>query len=126
MKPADVVQACAEQRAASTRQHTIADAIEEARFYRRTPEAIMDSHQAKRCIETLLSALERSTCYLNAVARGQGVFVLVQQDRAAPAAIEAWAAVAKLHGCNPEKVESAFVTAHAWRSQSVERTKWPD
>lgn len=122
----EVVKACADQREATRPQFTIANAIEEGQWLRRTPDGIIAPELAKRTILTLLSALESSRCFFNAVQRGQEVFVLVQQDRAAPAAIEVWALDAGRHGCKSGKVEDAMQTAHRWRSLQPHMTKWPD
>lgn len=121
-----VVTACAENRASQRREFTIAAAIEEAKWLRRTPDGIIAPELAKRTITTLLAAIERSTCYLNAVQRGQEVFVLVQQDRAAVPAIQRWATTAGNHGCSLEKVNEAFRTAERWEKQDPAATKWPD
>lgn len=122
----DVVQACAAQREGSVRPFTIADAIEEAKWLRRTPDGIIAPELAKRTITTLLAALESSKCFFNAVQRGQEVFVLVQQDRAAVPAIQRWATTAGNHGCSLEKVNDAFRTAERWEKQDPAATKWPD
>ena len=120
-----IVAACTEQRM-HQRQFTINDAIEEALWLRRTPDGVLSPDVAKRTIEALYASIERSRCFLNATRRGQEIFVLAQQDRAAPAAIAAWAATARSHGCQSEKVDSAFRTAQRWGAQSVDTTKWPD
>jgi hypothetical protein len=123
-----VVADMAEQREAAAKPSdiTILDAIDDAQWLRRTPDAIVGPDRLRRIIDTLLSGLERSRCYYNAVRRGQEVFVLVQQDRAAPPAIGQWAAVAAVHGCPDEKVQNALSTAERWRQQLATATKWPD
>jgi hypothetical protein len=105
---------------------TVQDAIDEALWLRRTPDGILSPDVAKQTIATLHAALEASRCYYNAVRRRQQTFVLVEQDRAAPAAIAAWAATARAHGCPAEKVENAFRVAQEWRSRPEHATKWPD
>ena len=122
----DVVKACAAQREGSVRPFTIVDAIEEAKWLRRTPDGIIAPELAKRTITTLLAALESSKCFFNAVQRGQETFVLVQQDRAAVPAIQRWATTAGNHGCSLEKVNDAFRTAERWEKQEPTATKWPD
>jgi hypothetical protein len=112
--------------AAATREYTMADAIADARWVERTPDGLLDAERARQIITTLHAALQRSRCYYNAVQRGQEVFVLVQQDRAAPLAITAWANIAGNHGCPQEKVDDAIRVAIAWRGLAPETTKWPD
>lgn len=127
MNPSQVVADCADARAAAAAvPYTVADAIADAQWVRRTPDAMIGDPKARKVIEALLAALERSTCYLNAMQRGQEVFVMVQQDRAAPAAISTWATVASRHGCAFDKVDGAFRVAERWRSQADHATKWPD
>lgn len=123
-----VVADMTEQREASAKPSdiTILDAIDDAQWLRRTPDGVVGPERLRRIIDTLLSGLERSRCYYNAVRRVQEVFVLVQQDRAAPAAIGHWAAIAAVHGCPDEKVQNALATAERWRQQLLTATKWPD
>lgn len=122
-----VVRQCAELRElAAANPMTIATAIERAQWWRNQPEIVVDSFTAKQVVDALLAALEQSRCYFNAVRRGQETFVLVQQDRAAPAAIGQWVAAAAVHGCPDEKVQHALAAAERWRSQPLEATKWPD
>lgn len=106
-------------------EYTILDAIDDALWLRRTPDAVVTVARVRRIADTLLAALERSRCYYHAARRGQEVFVLVQQDRAAPAAIGQWAAIAAVHGCPDEKVQNALATAERWRQQLLTATKWP-
>lgn len=124
-KTDNVVAACAALREAPKPDYTIADAIDDAIWVRRTPDGFMEPEKGKLLIVTLLSALERSKCYLNAVRRGQEVFVLVQQDRAAASPIELWALDAQKHGCPEAKVQEALQTARRWREQQPNVTKWP-
>ena len=122
-----VVADIAEQREAAAKvEMTILDAIDDAQWLRRTPDGVVGPMRMRAIVDTLLSGLERSRCYYNAVRRGQEVFVLVQQDRAAPPAIGQWAAVAAVHGCPDEKVQNALATAESWRHQLATATKWPD
>lgn len=129
MNPADaskVVNDAADNREKiASKPYTIADAIADAQWVERTPDGFMDPMAAKRTIVTLLAALQQSSCYFNAVRRGQATFVLVEQDRAAPIAIEVWAQTAEGHGCAEEKVVSALRTAANWRTQPANVTKWP-
>jgi len=123
-----IVADIAEQRDATAKPSdiTILDAIDDAQWLRRTPDAIIGQDRLRRIIDTLLSGLEVSRCYYNAVRRGQETFVLVQQDRAAPAAIGQWAAIAATHGCPDGKIENALATAERWRQQLATATKWPN
>jgi hypothetical protein len=123
-----VVGEMAEQREAAAKppELSILDAIDDAQWLRRTPDGVVGPERLRGIVDTLLSALERSRCYYNAVRRGQETFVLVQQDRAAPAAIGQWAAIAATHGCPDEKVQSALSTAERWRQQVPTSTKWPN
>lgn len=54
----EVVRDCAETRALLKRDYTIETALTDARFYRAHPEVVIDGQQAKRVINTLLTALE--------------------------------------------------------------------
>jgi hypothetical protein len=108
------------------RTMTIEGAIGKALWLRMQPESILDDKQAKLTIDTLLSALEYSPCYFKAVQKGEEVFVLRMQDRAAPHAIAEWAQWARRHGCLPAKVDQALATAQRWIQQAIEKTKWPD
>lgn len=120
-----VVAACAEQREQAPAPYTVADAVHDARYMRRVQECIVSDRQAKRVTDTLLAALESSPCFLNAVMRGQRVFCLVEQDRAAPIAIRRWVEIAAAHGCGMEKVRGAYAISHDWETSAVEK-KWPD
>jgi hypothetical protein len=123
----NVVRQCADLRErAANEPMTIATAIERAQSWRKCPELVVDTFTAKIVADTLLAAIERSRCYYNATLRGQDTFVLAQQDRAAPAAIDAWAMLAAAHGCPDDKVQHALVTAESWRVQPMSATKWPD
>lgn len=126
MNADQVIAETANQREAQSPEYTVADAIRDAQFYRTRPDIIVDSKKSRLVMDTLLSGLELSRCYLNAVQRGQQVFVLVEQDRAAPVAINMWAALARDHGCPQEKVDQAFATAERWHAKPVTTTKWPD
>lgn len=128
MSPSEANQVTAQtttQREATRPPYTIADAIRDAQFYRTRPDIVVDSRKAKQVMDTLLAGLELSRCYFNAVQRGQEVFVLVQQDRAAPAAIVAWADAAAEHGCENAKVDDAYRMSGRWTNQPTEKTKWP-
>lgn len=105
-------------------QYTIVDALADARHLRKQPEYLIDGPNSRKLIETLLSALERSPCYLNAVIKGRETFVLVSTDRSAPFAIRNWAEHAAAHGC--QKVVEAFRIAQRWEQQDQKLTKWPD
>lgn len=105
---------------------TIAEAVDWARWARKQPDGYLSPDTTKRVVDTLFAVLESSPSYLQAKLRGQEVFVLVQQDRAAPAAIVAWAEEAETHGCGNEKVNEAYRLAGRWRDQPDANTKWPD
>lgn len=104
---------------------TIAAAIGKAQFLRTQPELILSDRDAKATIGALLAALELNRCFFKALVRGQEVFVLVQQDRAAPHAIAEWAAFAMKHDCEPAKVDDALRTVKRWMDQPDNATKWP-
>lgn len=55
-------------------------------------------------------------CYANAD-DNEPIFILRGQDKLAPALVHAWASLAAEHGCQPEKVASAFKCA-------AEMQKW--
>lgn len=125
MSGAGVVQECAATREqAAAAPYTVATAIADAQYYRAHPECVVGTQQLKRVVDTLLSAVESSPAFYNAVCRGQEVFVLVEQDRAAPGAIFAWATAAEAHGC--KKVEPARAKAVRWSQSPRVETKWPD
>lgn len=123
----NVIKKCADQREQQAqREYTIADAISDAEWLGRTPDAVLDSAKMKRMIGTLLAGLQSSPCFYKAVQLNQEVFVLRQHDRAAPEAITEWAEIANEHGCSPAKVTDAFQMAARWRNQPISATKWPD
>jgi hypothetical protein len=116
-----------EQDKKAAQSMTIPQAIEEAERIRRMPAEYMVTPAKMKLINaTLLSALEASSCYFRAAKKGEEVFVLRQQDRAAPHAIDTWAVVARDRGCPEQKVQSAFSKAIRWREQDDATTKWPD
>lgn len=123
---AQVVEDCAAMREGPRADYTIARAIDDARWLRATPDAVISPARCKQIIETLLGGLERSPSYLKAMSLGQEVFVLMQQDRAAPAAIVAWADAAAEHGCPAEKLSEAYGISGRWTHQPLALTKWPD
>jgi hypothetical protein len=128
VNPAEVVRDIAASREQSMRprQMTIAEAFEEARWLRRTPDGILSPEVAKRTIETLYAAIDAYPSLRKALERGQEIFVLVEQDRCASAAITQWANVAKAHGCPPEKVAEAYRKAVRWLELPETGKKWPD
>lgn len=105
---------------------TVAEAIREAQHIRAQREEYLVTPQKLKLINaTLLSAIESSPCFLKAKQKGEEVFVLRQQDRAAPFAIASWADLADGHGCAHEKVTDARAIATRWRVQHDDQTKWP-
>jgi hypothetical protein len=122
----DIVRDTTAQREGDRRQMTIAQAFEEARWLRRMPEGILSPLVARQTIEVLYAAIEANPALRQALERGQEIFVLVEQDRAAPAAINLWADQASDHGCSVAKVEDAFRKAARWRDMPRIKTKWPD
>lgn len=114
-----------QREAAANAPYTFEHALKDAEWLRSTPDGLLTPEKHKQLAVTLLAAIERSTCFKNATIRGQEVFVLVQQDRAAPSAIVAWAGEADEHGCDPAKTTEAYRTAARWRNQPLENTKWP-
>lgn len=122
---AEVIAACAKDREeAAARQYTVADAIEDAQWIRRTPDAFVAPQRAKRCIVTLLAALEASPCYFKAARLGLPSFTLLPYDKAGHIALNVWATTAESHGCRPEKVADARAKVREW-SQRPD-LKWPD
>lgn len=116
-----------EERAKAAEQAlTITEAINEAQWLRKTPDGILDPLRARKTIDALLSAIESSPCFLKAKLKGEEVFVLRQQDRAAPFAIRYWAEAAERKGCPGTKVEEANRISVRWGRQSPNVTKWPD
>ena len=105
---------------------TIAEAITRATDIIASPGMTFGETSARRIITGLLAGLHYSPCYFKALRKGEEVFVLRQQDRAAPDAITEWAELANEHGCEGEKVNSAYQKAKRWREQDLAVTKWPD
>lgn len=108
------------------RPMTVAEAIGKAQWYRTQREVGVDDKTAKAVIDTLLSALQRNTCYFKAVQRNEEVFVLRMHDRAAVRPIFLWSDIAEAHGCSLAKVSDARSTAGRWSMQEDIATKWPD
>lgn len=129
MENVDVIKKMSAERearaAAAAAPYTIAQAIDQARWLRNTPDGILDPTIARKTIEGLLSALEVSRCYLKAMEKGEEVFVLRQQDRAAPTAIRIWAEIAERKGCDTKKVDEAYRISKRWLMQPERATKWP-
>lgn len=119
-----VIQDCAEQREAARAAYTIPEAVTDAQYLRRTPDAVLPLDRAKQVIDTLLAALEASPCYFKAARLGIPTFTLLAYDRAGHAAIRVWSAAAEAHGCRPEKVNDALATVSTWE-QSPD-CSWPD
>jgi len=107
-------------------EYTLVSAVEQALFLRKQPECLLSGPEARALIETLLCAIEAHPCYMKALLKGEQVFVLRQQDRAAPGAINMWAVTAKQHGCTAAKVEEAFRISKRWDHLPDAKTKWPD
>lgn len=125
--PAQVVLETTEQReAGKDRPMTIGEAFEEARWLRRIPDGVLTPEIAKKTIEVLFAAIDAHPSLCKALERGQEVFVLVQQDRAAPAAIITWAGMARQHGCPEAKCADANRKAVRWLEQPEDCKKWPD
>jgi hypothetical protein len=119
-----VVQDCAQQREKARESYTIPEAIADAQYLRRTPDAVLTPGQAKQTIDALLAALEASPCYFKAARLGLPSFTLLPYDRAGHAAIRVWSAAAEAHGCRPEKVADALATVSTWEQRPD--CKWPD
>jgi hypothetical protein len=102
---------------------TVAEAIMLAVTIRTQPEFLIDPRAAKRVIDTLLSAIEASPCYLKGVREGIPTFVLLATDRAAIPALTEWIDHAAAHGCRAEKVENAMSILSNWRKRPDLR--WP-
>jgi hypothetical protein len=122
----DVVGECAAQREnlSAGGEISIAQAIDQARWLRRTPDGIVSADVARRVIDTLLAALEVNPAYLKAVAKNEPTFVLRAQDLSSPTVIGTWAQIAAAHGCGEDKVQEALAKAalmERWANR-----KWPD
>ena len=127
MKPEAVVQDCtAHREKVHLRPMTLAEAFEEAKWLRRMPEGILSPAIARQTIEVLYAAIDANPVLRKALERNQEIFVLVQQDRCAPAAITTWADMAKAHGCPAEKVQEAYRKAVRWLEAPDAGKKWPD
>ena len=103
---------------------TPAAALAEARHILSKPEMMFNEGSARALLAGLVAAIDSSSCFAKAVANGEEVFVLRQQDMAAPPAIKQWAVLASANGCGKEKTDDALATAIRWESQP--NRKWPD
>lgn len=126
----EIVDACAEHRTQTRRAAdnplTIPEAIDLALWIRKTPDCLISHDRLRQLADGLLSALQKYPVYLRAMQAEQDVFVLIDRDRAAPAAIQRWAETADEHGCAPDKVNEAYRKAARWTAQSDAVTRWPD
>src|SRR5712664_1805808 len=112
---ADVVADSARMREETARKtYTIADAIDDARWLRRTPDGVLSPDRSKQVIDTLLAALEASPCYFKGARLGIPTFTLIAYDLAGQIAILKWAEVAEAHGCRHEKVQDALAKVTEW------------
>ncbi len=120
----DAIAEMAAQRAAAVRDMTLEGAIALATWAKEHPAD--NTSQAGKALVLLLQALQRSGCYYKAALKGEEVFVLRQQDRAAVSPILMWAQLARANGCRMDKVDNAMETALRWGEQPEAATKWPD
>lgn len=121
--PAKVIADCAEMRDGQRPDMTVAEAIAQAQWVRRTPDGVLSPAIAKQTMEALLSALEASPCYFKGARLGIPTFTLLAYDRAGHLAIGEWIKQASAHGCRPEKVADAS----ARLAEFMQRTdcSWP-
>jgi len=103
---------------------TPAEALAEARHILSKPEMMFNEASARQLLAGVVAAIDSSQCFAKAVAAGQEVFVLRQQDMAAPSAIKTWAMLAASNGCGKDKTNEALATAARWEAGS--NRKWPD
>lgn len=103
---------------------TPAQALLEARNLMSHPGMMFNEGTARRVIDGLIRAIDSSSCFAKAIANGQEVFVLKENDRAAPGAILEWMDEAAAHGCRQEKLKSAHEKAMRW--ETLPNRKWPD
>src|SRR4051812_34356031 len=91
-------------------------AIQRARQMMSDHHDVAYSPQAYRdIIAGLMAAMERSPTFVKAMERGQEVFVLVQQDKLAPALLHRWALGAAQHGCKWRKAFDAMQLGLRWK-----------
>lgn len=122
--PINHVAECAQAREEKAeREYTVADAILDAQWVRRTPDGIFEGQKAKTIILTLLSALEASPCYLKAVKERRESFTILDYDKAGHNALHAWAYHAELHGARPAKLAEAYAKAEKW--SQLPDARWP-
>src|SRR5712664_2803905 len=120
-----VVEDCARMREGAARQnYTIAEAVSDARWLRRTPDAAVLPERARQTIDTLLAALEASPCFLKGAVLGIPTFTILAYDRAGHVAMTRWAHAAEDHGCRQDKVQEVRAKATEWALRTD--CKWPD
>lgn len=119
-----VVDDCRDQRDATIPEYTISQAIDDARWVQRTPDALItELGKAKLIIRTLLAGLESNQTYLKSVCENVPVFCLRADDKAGHTAMRAWIVTAEHHGARPEKVEDARRILAKWEQRAGLR--WP-
>lgn len=123
-KKADIIADCARMRyEALNKPMTIVDAIDNATWVRRTPDASLAPATAKATIIALLSALEASPCYFKGARLGIPTFTFLAYDRAGHIGIREWANAAQAHGCRLEKVKEARAKVVQWEMR--DDCRWP-
>lgn len=118
-----VVEACAAMREQARENYTVAQALDDALWLRRTPDAVLSPDRSKQIIATLLAATEASPCFYKGVRDGVPTFTLLAYDQAGHAAIRIWAQLAEQHGARPEKFASAIAMVTSWERRPDLR--WP-
>lgn len=119
----DVVEDCARLREAPVGTYTIPQAIEDALWLERTPDAVLAPAKARQIVATLHAALQANPAVYKGARYGIPLFALLAYDRAGHVAITAWSNAAEEHGCRPEKVEDARRILSRWAARSD--LAWP-
>lgn len=97
---ASVVDACTAMREQARENYTVPQALDDALWLRRTPDAVLSPDRSKQIIATLLA-----------------------YDRAGHYGIQLWAQLAEQHGARPEKYASALAMVTSWERRTDLR--WP-
>jgi hypothetical protein len=113
----------AQREASKSMPFTIANAIEEALWMRKTPDGYMTPEKQRLLVLTLLSALESSPCFFKGARLNIPTFTLLSYDLAGHAALQAWINAAEAHGCRPEKVDDARRILRTW--SQLPGLRWP-
>ena len=118
-----IVADCAAMREQPRANYTVPEAIADALWLERTPDAVVSRDRLKQIIATLHAGLQASPCYYKGAREGIPTFTILAYDRAGHAAIRHWADLADDHGARATKYESARAMVTEWLKRTDLR--WP-